>query len=136
MNAAGDPSEPHASGDAVPTRESGDPTRVGFVVSKAVGNAVVRHRVARRLRHVMRARLAVLPAGTLVVVRALPRAASATSDELAKDVDSALRKFGVGRERSDAEGRTSGQAAGERAAERQDTDRRTPRDDGSSTGFV
>lgn len=105
---------------------------MGFVVSKAVGNAVVRHRVARRLRHVMRARLAVLPAGTLVVVRALPRAASATSDELSKDVDSALRKLGVGRDRSDAEGRDSGRGAGERTA----GDPRAPRDDGSSTGFV
>ncbi|HEU5111288.1 MAG TPA: ribonuclease P protein component, partial [Micromonosporaceae bacterium] len=28
--------------------------RAGFVVSKAVGNSVTRHRVARRLRHVVR----------------------------------------------------------------------------------
>ncbi|MCW0214104.1 MAG: ribonuclease P protein component [Pseudonocardia sp.] len=65
--------------------------RAGFVVSKAVGNAVVRHRVARRLRHLVAPRLADLPAGALLVVRALPPAADATSAELGEDLDSALR---------------------------------------------
>ena len=37
--------------------------RAGFVVSKAVGNAVVRNRVRRRLRHLVRPLLASLPAG-------------------------------------------------------------------------
>ena len=40
------------------------PARVGFVVSKAVGNAVIRNRVKRRLRHLMRdARRLALAAG-------------------------------------------------------------------------
>lgn len=69
--------------------------RVGFIVSKAVGNSVVRHRVARRLRHVVRDRLDLLPRGSMVAVRALPRAADATSAELARDVDRALRRVGV-----------------------------------------
>ena len=47
--------------------------RAGFVVSGKVGNAVVRHRVTRRLRPLVRRELAGLPAGTDVVVRALPR---------------------------------------------------------------
>lgn len=66
---------------------------MGFVVSKAVGNAVVRHRTTRRLRHLMRDRIPALPAGTLVVVRALPPAANASSRELGADLDSALRKL-------------------------------------------
>jgi ribonuclease P protein component len=70
-----------------------DASKVGFVVSKAVGNSVVRHRVSRRLRHVVRDRLAALPAGTSLVVRALPAAADATSDELARDFDAALRRL-------------------------------------------
>src|SRR5699024_10722751 len=47
-------------------------TRAGFVVSKAVGNAVVRHRVTRRLRHLVRDRLGSIPDGATLVVRALP----------------------------------------------------------------
>ena len=61
---------------------------MGFVVSKAVGNAVVRNRVKRQLRHLTRERISVLPAGSLVVVRANPPAAVA--DNLAADLDSAL----------------------------------------------
>jgi ribonuclease P protein component len=64
--------------------------RAGFVVSGKVGNAVVRHRVTRRLRALMRPQLAGLPAGTDVVVRALPAAASATSAELGTDLRAAL----------------------------------------------
>jgi len=67
--------------------------RVGFVVSKAVGNSVVRHRVTRRLRHVVRARLGTLRQGSTLVVRALPPAAAASSAELAKDFDAAIRRL-------------------------------------------
>lgn len=63
--------------------------RVGFVVSKAVGPAVVRNRVKRRLRALMRARLPRL-GDALVVVRATPAAATASSAVLAEDLDSAL----------------------------------------------
>ncbi|HEY7595786.1 MAG TPA: ribonuclease P protein component, partial [Actinophytocola sp.] len=47
-------------------------TRVGFVVSKAVGNSVVRHRVTRRLRHLVRERIGTVAPGCTLVVRALP----------------------------------------------------------------
>jgi ribonuclease P protein component len=69
------------------------PTRVGFVVGKAVGDSVVRHRVIRRLRHLMRARLAVVPAGTWLVVRALPPASGADSARLAAELDRALQRM-------------------------------------------
>lgn len=62
-------------------------------MSKAVGNAVVRHRVARRLRHLMRDRLAALPEGTDLVVRALPPSADATSRDLGADLDATLRRL-------------------------------------------
>jgi ribonuclease P protein component len=64
--------------------------RAGFVVSKAVGGAVVRNRVRRRLRHLMRSRLERLPGGTDVVVRALPGAAKRTYSALGADLDGAL----------------------------------------------
>jgi ribonuclease P protein component len=67
------------------------PALVGFVVSKAVGNAVTRNRVKRRLRALMREQVAALPAGTRVVVRANPGAARATFEGLGDDLDGALR---------------------------------------------
>jgi ribonuclease P protein component len=70
-----------------------DPARVGFVVSKAVGNAVLRNRVHRRLRAVMAAQLPFLPPGSLTVVRALPASAGSSYDELAADVGGALRRI-------------------------------------------
>ncbi len=66
----------------------GHAVRVGFVVSKQVGNAVTRNRVKRRLRHLVLAELATTPAGVDVVVRALPRAAS-SSPQLAQDLTTA-----------------------------------------------
>jgi ribonuclease P protein component len=60
--------------------------RAGFVVSKAVGNAVTRNRVKRRLRHLAAGRLSSVPFPVDVVVRALP--ASTTAD-LAGDFGSA-----------------------------------------------
>ncbi len=72
------------------TGEAGRP-KAGFVVSKAVGGSVVRHRVARRLRHAVSPRLTSLPPGALLVVRALPPAADASSAELAADIDAGLR---------------------------------------------
>ncbi len=66
------------------------PVRAGFVVSKAVGNAVTRNTVKRRLRHLAAARLDGLPAGTTVVVRAQPHAAAASYEQLGRDLDAAL----------------------------------------------
>ncbi len=66
------------------------PARAGLVVSKAVGNSVVRHRTARRLRHLLRDGLDTVPAGARLVVRAAPAAAEARSPALAVDLESAL----------------------------------------------
>ena len=66
------------------------PARVGFVVSKAVGGAVVRNRTKRRLRAIMAGRLAGIPDGTDVVVRANPAAADATYGELDAELDRLL----------------------------------------------
>lgn len=63
---------------------------VGFVVSKGVGGAVVRNRVRRRLRGAVLEQQDRIPAGTDVVVRALPPAAGATYARLSEDLRSAL----------------------------------------------
>jgi ribonuclease P protein component len=64
--------------------------RVGFVVSKAVGGSVERHRVVRRLRAVTAPLLDQFPVGSRVVIRALAPSAGATSAELAADLQGAL----------------------------------------------
>ena len=75
-----------------------DEQRVGFVVSKAVGHAVTRNLVKRRLRHLVRERLGAregrLPPRGMLVVRALPAAAGATYDDLADELDRCLEKLG------------------------------------------
>ena len=71
---------------------SENPPRVGLIVSKAVGNAVVRHRTSRRLRHVCMTFIPKLPASVDVVIRALPASATASSEQLEKDLAKALRK--------------------------------------------
>ena len=68
------------------------PPRVGFVVSRAVGSSVLRHRVQRRLRHLCRDRLPSLPAGCELVIRALPSAAHASYQELGAELDRCLER--------------------------------------------
>ena len=68
------------------------PARVGFVVSRSVGGAVVRNRVRRRLRHLVRERLVELPAASMVVVRANPAAAGASYAELRDDLARCLHR--------------------------------------------
>jgi ribonuclease P protein component len=70
---------------------------VGFVVNKAVGGSVVRHRVTRRLRAQLAARLDRLPVGSATVVRALPGSAEASSAQLGVALDKAFGRLGSGR---------------------------------------
>ena len=67
--------------------------RAGFVVGKAVGNSVVRHRVTRRLRAAVREELDRLPATADLVVRARPEAATANSADLRSDLRRGLDRL-------------------------------------------
>jgi ribonuclease P protein component len=78
---------------AGPEVHSGSPARVGFIVSRAVGSAVVRNRVKRRLRELMRGYVDTLPGGSLLVVRANPPAATARQADLAADLDLVLGRL-------------------------------------------
>lgn len=68
------------------TRSTRPVSRAGFVVPRAVGNAVVRNRVKRRLRHLVAERLPSAPQPLELVVRALPEAATG---DVRDDFDSA-----------------------------------------------
>nr|WP_297083576.1 ribonuclease P protein component [uncultured Demequina sp.] len=72
-------------------KQTGDAdSMAGFAVSKAVGGAVIRNRVKRRLRAIMASALPELPTGTAVVIRALPRSADVDFEHLRSDVMDAL----------------------------------------------
>jgi ribonuclease P protein component len=66
--------------------------RVGLIVGKAVGSAVERHRVSRRLRHVVRGMLADLHHSDQVVLRALPGSRNVSSARLEQQVRNGLRR--------------------------------------------
>ena len=63
-----------------------------FIVSKAVGNAVTRNLVRRRLKGIVEARIAAGLSGVDVVFRALPAAATAEFADLAAEVDRSLSR--------------------------------------------
>jgi ribonuclease P protein component len=69
---------------------AGEPPRIGLVVSKAVGNAVVRNRTKRVLRALMSARVAALPEGVDVVIRAKADLPGTPTSVLAQDLDRLL----------------------------------------------
>lgn len=72
--------------------ESRNVPLVGFVVSKAIGNAVARNLVKRRLRALTRAKLASFPPGSHIVVRALPQSAQSNYEQLELDFSACLRR--------------------------------------------
>lgn len=69
-----------------------DGPRIGLVVAKSVGNAVQRHQVSRRLRHVVRAVLPELTADERIVIRALPSSRHAISARLEQQLRSGVRR--------------------------------------------
>ena len=76
-------------------RTDNPPSRAGFVVSKAIGNAVTRNRVKRRLRHLVAGSLPSTPVPLDVVVRALaPAASGPLADDFASAWASAVAKLG------------------------------------------
>jgi ribonuclease P protein component len=81
----------HASFD-----DSAPPPRAGVVVTKAVGIAVVRNRVKRRIRAGLYDLGRTLPGGR-VVVRALPPAAGAGFAQLNGDLEYCLNRLRAAR---------------------------------------
>ncbi|MDO5671130.1 MAG: ribonuclease P protein component [Corynebacterium sp.] len=84
----------HSTGPDAGIAHQGGP-RVGLIVSKAVGNAVIRHRTSRRLRHVCAALFAEIPATCDLVIRAMPAAGVASTSELTTDIRAGLRRLGA-----------------------------------------
>lgn len=89
VSVATDPDQTRSASPSAPR------PRAGFVVSKAVGNAVTRNRVKRRLRAVLAEQMRAAPLRqlpVLVQVRALPPAAEADHARLRRETSDALEK--------------------------------------------
>lgn len=75
------------------TDEDLSPSLVGFVVpKKEINRANGRNRVKRQLRHLMRQRLHNQPQNARIVIRAYGKTLGMNSEELGKELDSALRR--------------------------------------------
>lgn len=82
----------HVLVPSVPDLVTNGGPRIGLIVGKSVGNSVIRHRVARRLRAASRPLLDICEPTTMVVVRALPGSASCSEPELEQQLFSAVTK--------------------------------------------
>lgn len=73
-------------------RSPEEPARFGFIVSKAVGNAVTRNLVRRRLKTIADRALHEGFAGVDIVIRALPASATAPFSELEAELERSLAR--------------------------------------------
>ena len=73
-----------------------DAPKVGLIVSRSVGSAVQRHRLARRLRHAARGVLSKLDPSEYMVIRALPSSRDVGSARLTDELRAGLRRIESG----------------------------------------
>ena len=77
-----------------PASESG--AKCGLIINKTVGGSVVRHALARKVRHALAAEVTKLPAGSLLVVRALSQKKSTAmviTNNISADIESLVNKL-------------------------------------------
>jgi ribonuclease P protein component len=69
-------------------------SRAGLIVGKSAGGSVQRHRLSRKLRHLITPELSKFPPGSLLVIRALAQknGAASTEKQIAKLFSDLLRK--------------------------------------------
>ena len=68
--------------------------QIGLIINKSVGGSVVRHRIARQLRHTMADRLPELPTHTQIVIRVLKKNPD-YRDDLSQLVAKVIKRTGA-----------------------------------------
>ena len=68
--------------------------KVGLIINKSIGGSVLRHRLARQIRHIMREELNFFPKNTFLVVRVL-RDSQALKVELPELVKKVVQRSSV-----------------------------------------
>jgi len=68
--------------------------RVGLIINKSVGGSVIRHRIARQLRHAMVDRLPQVPTHTQIVIRVLKNHPD-YRDDLAQLITKVIKRTGA-----------------------------------------
>lgn len=77
------------------------PARAGLIIGKSVGGSVTRHRIARKLRHIIADSYQNLPHGTLLVIRALSGAQTTDAQsETVKIMNQLIKKLSEKADRS------------------------------------
>ena len=67
-------------------------SEVGLIVSKVVGNSVVRHKVSRHIRNVVKEILETIPGNIQIVIRALPAITEKEFTEINKILSEGITK--------------------------------------------
>ena len=67
-------------------------SEIGLIVSKVVGNSVVRHKVSRQIRNVVKEILETIPGNIQIVIRALPAITEKDFSELNKILTESINK--------------------------------------------
>ena len=67
-------------------------SEIGLIVSKVIGNSVVRHKVSRQIRNVVKEMLETIPGNIQIVIRALPAITDKDFSEINKILSESINK--------------------------------------------
>ena len=80
LNQSNSGSSPSSNSKSNSNSKEDDNPKLGLIISKSVGNSVVRHRIARQIRHASFNYLSLLPTDSLLVIRAMKRSNDAFTE--------------------------------------------------------